>query len=118
MPENAALSSTWLSLASLAVSLFALAILVLIFVLLQRAFKCFSPAQSQPAPAEAPPPNRASAAMLVEAQKTKAQLKPGRSCGHCGTRIKSDPVRAVSVDTQSYLVFACPECKKETLLPQ
>jgi hypothetical protein len=41
----------------------------------------------------------------------------GRSCGHCGTRIKADPVRGVVVGEISYHVYACPTCKRETLLP-
>ena len=41
----------------------------------------------------------------------------GRSCGHCGTRIKTDPVRGVVVGENSYHVYACPACKRETLLP-
>jgi len=41
---------------------------------------------------------------------------PGRSCGHCGARIKTDPVRAVVVGDISYHVYACPVCKKETML--
>lgn len=41
---------------------------------------------------------------------------PGKSCGHCGTRIKGEPIRGVMVDGTSYHVYACPTCKKETLL--
>ncbi len=44
--------------------------------------------------------------------------KPGRSCGHCGARIKSDPVKAMIVEEESYLVFACPVCKKRTLIQE
>jgi len=53
---------------------------------------------------------------------TKTPLKdrkelPGRSCGHCGTRIKTDPIRGVVVGEISYHVYNCPVCKRETLLP-
>ena len=53
------------------------------------------------------------------AQEHKSTPKelPGKSCGHCGTRIKSEPVRGMSIEQASYVVFKCPVCKKETLLP-
>jgi len=58
------------------------------------------------------------AAALVAAKKAEAVLKPGRSCGHCGVRIKGDPVRGIALNETSFLVYACPACKKETLLPE
>lgn len=42
---------------------------------------------------------------------------PGRSCGHCGTRIKTDPTRGLVVGEIAYNVYVCPACKKETVLP-
>ena len=120
MAENAPVSWTWLVLAHLAVSLFTLAVLVLIFLLLKQAWDSRPAASavfSSAAAASGGKP-RPSASTLVETLKAQAQLKPGRSCGHCGTRIKTEPVRGIALNENSYLVYACPDCKKETLLPQ
>lgn len=112
MLENTVTAGVWLTLASLAVALFTLTILVLIYLLLHRVLN------APPPPAPLPPPAPMSAAAIVMAKKAEAALKPGRSCGHCGVRIKGDPVRGIALDEKSFLVYACPECKKETLLPQ
>ena len=116
MLENTVTAGVWLTLASLVVSLFTLTILVLIFLLLHRVLT------APPPPAVAAPvmpaPVASSAAALVAAKKAEAALKPGRSCGHCGVRIKGDPVRGIALDEKSFLVYACRDCKKETLLPQ
>jgi hypothetical protein len=124
MLENTANTGVWLTFASLAVAVFTLTILFLIFLLLRREMDKpaapdsglwpFSPATN----AAVVSTKVSGAALLVEAQKTRAQLKPGRSCGHCGVRLKGDPVRGIALDEKSYLVYACPDCKKETLLPQ
>jgi hypothetical protein len=57
-----------------------------------------------------------------EKQAEKAEkekfTKPGRSCGHCGVRIKNDPVKGVVIEEQNYLIYDCPECKKQTALVQ
>jgi hypothetical protein len=116
MLENTGTTGVWLTLASLAVALFTLTILVLIYLLLYRVLTT-PPPQSVAAPLP-PAPIASGAAALVAAKKAEAALKPGRSCGHCGVRIKGDPVRGIALDEKSFLVYACPECKKETLLPQ
>lgn len=115
MLESNDTARVWLALASLAVSLFTLTILAMIFLLLKQAvqevLKPKSPAAVAPLPT--------SAAALVAAKKAEvAERKPGRSCGHCGVRLKGDPIREVAFDENSYLVYACPTCKKETLLPK
>ena len=110
MLENTDAAQLWLTFAGLAVSLFTLTILVLLFLLVKRALEPKSPVVSTA---------QTGAAGLIAARKEQVEAaKPGRSCGHCGVRIKGDPVRGVSLDTQSFLVFACPKCKKETLIPQ
>lgn len=122
MFENIVTTGVWLTFASLAVSLFTLTVLVLIFLLLHHALKAqltqldttFSPPTSTALVVTRP----SGAAVMVAAKKAEAALKPGRSCGHCGVRIKGDPVRGIALDEKSFLVYACPECKKETLLPQ
>lgn len=124
MTEYSAMIQLCLALGALAVTLFTLAILVLLYGLLKRALEqqrnpSFTSASSSPA--------FTSAAALVSARKTERAEKPekpekppkpGRSCGHCGTRIKTDPVKGLVIEEQSYLVYACPDCKKQTLLVQ
>lgn len=96
-------------MASLAVSLFTLTCLVFLCRLLYLAVNTPRPV-SHYAPS--------GAAAVVTLKKAEAMLKPGRSCGHCGVRIKGDPIRGIALDEQNFLVYGCPQCKKETLLPQ
>lgn len=112
--ESIEASRLWITCASLVVSIFALIILVLILIMLKQALE--KPLSTTPSACSAEPPG--GAAGLVAAKKTIASLKPGRSCGHCGVRTKGDPVRGIAFDEKSYLVYACSECRKETLLPQ
>lgn len=49
--------------------------------------------------------------------KTKTATGTATSCGHCGTAVPNDPVRAISLGERSYLVYKCPNCQGETLLP-
>jgi len=114
MLENTVTAGVWLTLVSLVVSLFTLTILVLLYLLIQRGMIFL--VTHWPAPTA--PPAASGAAAVVAAKKAEAALKPGRSCGHCGVRIKGDPVRGIALDEKSFLVYACPDCKKETLLPQ
>lgn len=56
------------------------------------------------------------------AAKSKSSVKekpepPGKSCGHCGTRIQTLPVRGIALGEDAYSVYQCPACKKETFLP-
>jgi len=37
---------------------------------------------------------------------------PGTSCAHCGTRIKSDPIRQTVNEKETYTIHACPKCAK------
>lgn len=53
---------------------------------------------------------------LTEKAEKEKVIKPGKSCGHCGVRIKNDPVRGVAIEDQNYLIYECPECKKQTAL--
>jgi hypothetical protein len=76
--------------------------LILLFMRLPTFTKEVSPAET---PAITPIPD------------AKKRELPGRSCGHCGVRIKGEPVRGIMLDGNSYHVFACPTCKKETILP-
>lgn len=115
MLENAVNSGVWLTFASLAVAVFTLTILVLIYLLLREAIAIRIAENIVRQPAA---PVTSSAAAVVAAKKAEAALKPGRSCGHCGVRIKGDPVRGIALEQQGYLVYVCPDCKKETLLPQ
>jgi hypothetical protein len=115
MMENAVATGLWITIAGLAVSLFTLTILVLIFLILYelRLRVASAPPANSPAIASG-----SGAAALVAAKKAAASLKPGRSCGHCGTRIKGDPIRGIAFDDKNYIVLCCPDCKKETLLPE
>lgn len=51
--------------------------------------------------------------------KENAKTSTGTSthCGHCGNGIPNDPVRAISLGAASYMVYNCPKCQGETLLP-
>jgi hypothetical protein len=73
-------------------------------------FHHFSPLTREVSPA----PEAAVVVPIAEAKQKKEM--PGKSCGHCGVRIKGDPARALMVDGNSYHVYVCPVCKKETLL--
>lgn len=61
------------------------------------------------------PPAQAVAKSRVTS--VKANEPPGISCGHCGTRIKSDPINEISLsDTETYRVYKCPKCSETTLI--
>jgi len=119
MLENT--TTTWIGLllACSAVALITLTSTVLIIFLINRTLMDLLQCAltSTPKPSQSLPVISGAAA-LVSAKKAEAALKPGRSCGHCGVRIKGDPIRGIALDDKSFLVYACPECKKETLLPQ
>jgi|SRR5882724_5459076 len=55
--------------------------------------------------------------VVPEKTAVKYQEAPGTSCGHCGARIKGNPVSGILVDKDSYTVYVCPICRKKTLLP-
>jgi len=61
--------------------------------------------------------NAGDAQKSTPAPVAKSKEAPGRSCGHCGMRNKSDPVSGIVIDKDSYNVYVCPVCRQKTLLP-
>jgi hypothetical protein len=127
MIEKNGAMEVWLALSAMSVTLLALAILVLVFVLLVKILnqRAASVQVTKPEPKALMPtivsPSYSRAANWAESKKTEKTEKvpkPGRACGHCGVKIKNDPVKEIVLEEQSYLVFECSVCKKQTALVQ
>lgn len=50
-------------------------------------------------------------------EKKRKGAMTGIFCGHCRQSLPSDPIKAIAVESMTYLVYKCRCCQNETLLP-
>lgn len=103
-----AMRITGLALSTLVVLL--LTVVLIVQINLSRKTPAITWQISLPTTPDQPPKTVTVKQVVVEPEP------PGKSCAHCGTRIKSDPIRQTVNEKETYTIHACPKCSKLSAL--
>lgn len=55
---------------------------------------------------------------VVMNSRISTQRVGKRFCGRCGEPLNETPTSAIALTDKAYFVYACKDCKTETLLPK